>query len=133
MGRNYRRAAAAAVGALIASPAIALLSGSIASADPSDLASIGPLAIDGYTELFTYDTVSGAFDNYLVGSAGGYPYDLDVYVDSSGSGNGEVLLMVPLLFQGGLQDIDGTITPILSVNGADFVTPDIGLIDMGGA
>jgi hypothetical protein len=133
MGRKYRRTAAAVVGALIASPAIALLAASIARADTGDLASIGPVAIDGYTEALTYDPDTGAFDNFLIGSAGGYPYDLDLYFDPSGSGNGEVLLTIPFLFQGGFQDIDGTITPISSVNVADFVTPDIGLIDMGGA
>jgi hypothetical protein len=133
MSRSYHRAAAAVVGALIASPALALLTGPSAGADASDLASIGPVQIDGYTEFLTYDHVSGAFDNFLVGSSGGYPYDLDVYFDPTGSGNGEVLLTIPFLFQGGFQDIDGAITPIVSVNVADFVSPDIGLIDIGGA
>lgn len=131
MGRSYRRAAAVAVGMLIASPALALLAGSVASAD--DLSSICPIAIAGYTEALTYDTTTGGFDNYLVGSYDGYPYDLDVYFDPSGSGNSEVLLTVPFLFQGGFADTDGTITPIASVfDPADFVNPDIGLIDLGG-
>jgi|GEM_PF-2170508 len=133
MSRSYQRTAAAVVGALIASPALALLTGPSASADPDDLASIGPVTIGGYTELLTYDNVSGAFDNYLVGSDSGYPYDLDVYFDPSGSGNGEVLLTIPFLFQGGFQDIDGAITAISSVNAADFVIADIGLVDIGGA
>jgi hypothetical protein len=130
MGRNCRMAAFA-VGALIASPALALLAGSVASAD--DLSSIGPIAIGGYTEALTYDTATGGFDNYLVGSYDGYPYDLDVYFDPSGAGNSEVLITIPFLFQGGFQDIDGTVTPIPSVfNPADFVNSDIGLIDLGG-
>ncbi|WP_428339576.1 hypothetical protein [Mycobacterium sp.] len=116
---------------MIASPALALWSSSIANAD--DLSSIGPIAIGGYTETLTYDTTTGGFDNYLVGNYDGYPYDLDVYVDPSGSGNSEVLLTVPLLFQGGFTDIDGTISPISSVlNPADFLNSDIGLIDLGG-
>ncbi len=132
MGRKYHRTVAAAAGALIASPALALLTGAPASADASDLASIGPIAIDGYTESLTYDTATGAFDNYLAAPVGGYPYDLDVYFDPAGSGNGEVLLTIPFLFQGGFTDADGTITPISSVNPADFVNSDIGLIDLGG-
>jgi hypothetical protein len=132
MGRSSHRLAAAAVGALIASPALALLTGPVAGADPGDLTSIGPVAIDGYTESLTYNTVTGAFDNYLAAPVGGYPYDLDVYFDPSGSGNGEVLLTVPFLFQGGFEDVDGAITPISSVNPADFVNSDIGLIDLGG-
>lgn len=130
MGRNNRRAALA-VGALIASPALALLAASVASAD--DLSSIGPIAIGGYTEALSYDTATGGFDNYLVGSYNGYPYDLDVYFDPSGGGNSEVLITIPFLFQGGFTDVAGTITPIASVlNPADFVNPDIGLIDLGG-
>ncbi|MDT5020069.1 MAG: hypothetical protein QOE12_1283 [Mycobacterium sp.] len=132
MGRSYHRTAVAAVGALIALPALALLTGPIAGADPSDLSSIGPVAIDGYTESLTYNTVTGAFDNYLAAPVGGYPYDLDIYFDPAGSGNGEVLLTIPFLFQGGFTDVDGAITPISSVNPADFVNSDIGLIDLGG-
>jgi hypothetical protein len=132
MGRNYRRIAAVAVGTLIALPALALLTGSVANADSSDLASIGPVTIDGYTESLTYNTVTGAFDNYLAAPVGGYPYDLDIYFDPAGSGNGEVLLTVPFLFQGGFEDIDGAITPFGSFNPADFVNTDIGLIELGG-
>jgi len=130
MGRNHRMAALA-VGALIASPALTLLGGSVARAD--DLSSIGPIAIGGYTEALTYDTATGGFDNYLVGSYDGYPYDVDVYFDPSGAGNSEVLITIPFLFQGGFQYVDGSVTPIPSVfNPADFVNPDIGLIDLGG-
>jgi hypothetical protein len=119
------------MGALIVSPALALLTGSPAHAD-GDLASIGPIEIGGYAETLNYDTVSGAFDNYLVGNFDGYPYDIDAYFDPSGSGNAEFLLTIPLLYQGGFTDVDGTITPISSVNAADFVNPDIGLVDLGG-
>jgi hypothetical protein len=133
MGRSYRRIAAVAVGTLIASPALALMSGSAANADSGDLSSIGPIAIGAYTEALAYNTATGAFDNYLVGTYDGYPLDLDVYFDPSGSGDSEVLLTIPLLFQGGFTDVDGTVTPISSVfNPADFVNSDIGLIDLGG-
>lgn len=132
MGRSYHCLAAAAMGVLIASPALALLTEPVAGADPGDLTSIGPVAIDGYTESLAYNTVTGAFDNYLAAPVGGYPYDLDIYFDPAGSGNGEVLLTIPFLFQGGFEDVDGAITPISSVNPADFVNSDIGLIDLGG-
>lgn len=133
MGRSFRRTAVIAAGALMASPALALLGGSVASAEPTDdLVSIGPVAIGGYTEGFTYDGDTGAFDNYLVGSYDSYPYDLDIYFDPSGSGNSEVLLTIPLLFQGGFTDVGGTITPVSSFDAADFVSSDIGLVDLGG-
>ncbi len=130
MSRTFRRVAAVAIGAVIASPALALVAGSVARAD--DLASIGPIAIGGYTEAITYNNVTGAFDNYLAAPVNGYPADLDLYFDPAGSGNSEVLLTIPFLFQGGFTDIDGKITPILSVNPADFVNSDIGLITLGG-
>ncbi|MDT5226748.1 MAG: hypothetical protein QOH94_541, partial [Mycobacterium sp.] len=41
MRRSYHRTAVAAVGALIALPALALLTGPIAGADPSDLSWVG--------------------------------------------------------------------------------------------
>lgn len=130
MSRTFHRIAAVAVGALVASPALALWAAADASAD--DLASIGPITIDGYTESITYNTTSGAFDNYLAAPVGGYPADLDLYYDPAGSGNGEVLLTIPFLFQGGFNDVDGTITPFSSTNPTDFVNPDIGLITLGG-
>ena len=123
-----------AVGALFAPAAIALLTGPLASADtPDDLTTIGPYTFDGYTDTFTYDTDTYAFDNYLVGSYDSYPYDLDVYSGAPGSNTAEVLFTVPLLFQGGFDDVDGTITPLYSFNAADFSVPDIGLVDLGGA
>lgn len=123
-----------AVGALLAVPAIALLTEPLASADTTDdLVTIGPYAIDGYTDTLSYDTDTSAFDNYLVGSYDSYPYDLDVYSAGPGSGTSEVLFTVPLLFQGGFDDVDGTITPVYSFNAADFTSPDIGLVDLGGA
>jgi hypothetical protein len=131
MGANRRRMTGTmgiAVGALLASPVIALLTTPFASAD--DLVTIGPYTSDGYTDTFTYDTDTSAFDNFLTGS---YPYDLDIYSGAPGSDSFEVLVTVPLLFQGGFEDVDGTITPISSFDAADFVSADVGLVDLGGA
>jgi hypothetical protein len=132
--RNGQQRTAGVVGtalsALLASPVIALLVTPIASAD--DLTTIGPYAFDGYSDTFTYDTDTSAFDNFLTGSFDSYPIDLDFYSGATGSGDSEVLLTIPLLFQGGYQDIDGTITPITQVDAADFVSPDVGLLDLSG-
>jgi hypothetical protein len=135
--RNSQRRTAGivgtALGALLASPVIALLATPVASADSDDLATIGPYTVDGYTDTFTYDPDTSAFDNFLTGSFDSYPIDLDIYSGASGSGDSEVLVTIPLLFQGGYEDVDGTITPISSVDAADFVSPDVGLVDLGGA
>ncbi|MGA8329772.1 MAG: hypothetical protein WB777_10820 [Mycobacterium sp.] len=120
-----------ALGALLASPVIALLATPVANAD--DLTTIGPYTIDGYTDTFTYDNDTSAFDNFLTGSYDSYPLDLDIYSGAPGSGDSEVLFTIPLLFQGGFEDVDGTITPIYSVDAADFFSPDVGLVDLGGA
>ena len=134
MSRSQRRTVGivgTALGALLASPVIALLATPDANAD--DLTSIGPYTIDGYTDTFTYDTDTSAFDNFLTGSYDSYPFDLDIYSGAPGSGDSEVLFTIPLLFQGGYEDVDGTITTISSVDAADFVSPDVGLVDLGGA
>jgi hypothetical protein len=137
MSGNHRRMGGAvgmAIGALLAPPLISLLASPLASADTTDdLVTIGPYTIDGYTDTFTYDSDTSAFDNYLIGSYDSYPYELDVYSGAPGSDTSEVLFTVPLLFQGGFDDVDGTITPVYSFDAADFVSPDIGLVDLGGA
>lgn len=114
------------MGALLASPVIALLATPVASAD--DLTTIGPYTADGYTDTLTYDTDTSGFDNFLTGSYA----DLDIYSGGPGSGDSTVLLTVPLLFQGGFEDVDGTITPVYSFDSADFISPDAGLADLGG-
>jgi hypothetical protein len=131
MSSSQRRTVGIALGTLLAYPVIALLAGPVASAD--DLVTIGPYTTDGYTDTFTYDTDTSAFDNLVTGSYDSYPYDLDIYSGAPGSGDSEVLFTIPLLFQGGFDDVDGTITPISSFDAADFVSPDIGLVDLGGA
>jgi hypothetical protein len=123
-----------AFGALLASPLIALCTGSVASADTTDdLVSIGPFAIGGYNDTFTYDSSNLAFDNYTTGSLGSSPFDLDVYQGPMGSNSAEYVFTIPLLFQGGFDDVGGTSTPFYSFNPFDFVSPDTGLIDLGGA
>jgi hypothetical protein len=134
MRNNQRRTAGMvgiAMGALLASPVIALLVSPVASAD--DLTTIGPYTADGYTDTLTYDTDTSGFDNFLTGSYDSYPFDLDIYSGALGSGDSEVLFTIPLLFQGGYEDVDGTITPISSVDAADFDVADAGLVDLGGA
>jgi hypothetical protein len=73
---------------------------------------------------------AGAFDNYLVGSLGSLTYDLDVYAGAPGSDSYEILFTVPSLFQIGLDDVDGVITPLSSFTSIDAVSPDIGLLDL---
>ncbi|MGA9492645.1 MAG: hypothetical protein WBV80_20665 [Mycobacterium sp.] len=130
MGSNRRHTAGLAMGALLASPLISLLASPVASAD--DLSTIGPYTVDGYTDTFTYDTSTSGFDNFLTGSFDSYPFDVDIYSGGPGSGDSEVLFTIPLLFQGGFEDVNGTITPISSVDAANFVSPDVGLADLGG-
>ena len=120
-----------AFGALLASPLIALCTGSVATAD--DLVSIGPYAIGGYNDTLTYDSSSLAFDNNITGSLGSTPFDLDVYQGPTGSNSAEYVFTIPLLFQGGLNDVDGTSTPFYSFNPFDFISPDAGLVTLGGA
>ncbi|WP_343709400.1 hypothetical protein [Mycobacterium sp.] len=131
MRSNRRHTAGVALGALLASGLIALLASPVASAD--NLTTIGPYTVDGYTDTLTYDTGTSGFDNLLTGSFDSYPFDLDIYSGGPGSGNSEVLFTIPLLFQGGYEDVGGTITPISTFDAADFVSPDVGLVDLGGA
>ena len=134
MGRGFRRTTGIAVGALLAAPILAMFTGSVASADPGDdLVGIGPFAIGGYTDTLTYDSSNLAFDNYLTGSLGSTPFDLDVYQGPTGSNSAEYVFTIPLLFQGGIDDVDGTSTPFYSFNAFDFVSPDAGLVTLGGA
>jgi hypothetical protein len=137
MSRSQRRMTSVvgvAFGALLASPLIALCTESVASADPTDdLVSIGPFAIGGYNDTLTYDSSNLAFDNYTTGSLGSTPFDLDVYQGPTGSNSAEYVFTIPLLFQGGLDDVDGTSTPFYSFNPFDFISPDAGLVTLGGA
>ncbi len=123
-----------AFGAVAASPLIALCTGSVATADTTgDLVSIGPFAIGSYNDTFTYDSSNLAFDNYTTGSLGSTPFDLDVYQGPMGSNSAEYVFTIPLLFQGGFNDVDGTSTSFYSFNPFDFVSPDAGLVTLGGA
>ena len=137
MSRTHRRTTSVvgvAFGAVLAWPLIALCTGSVASADTGDdLVSIGPFAIGGYNDTLTYDSTSLAFDNNITGSLGSTPFDLDVYQGPTGSNSAEYVFTIPLLFQGGFDDVDGTSTPFYSFNAFDFVSPDAGLVTLGGA
>lgn len=136
MNRTHRRMAGVvgvALGALLMSPLAASLASPVANADTGDdLVTLGPYAIGSYTDTYTYDSTSLAFDNYTTGSLGGSPFDLDVYQGAPGSDSSEYILTIPLLFQGGFEDVDGTSTPFYSFNPFDFVSPDAGLVDLGG-
>jgi hypothetical protein len=132
MGNSLRRTVGVALGAMVASPIIALLVGTTASADPSDLAYVGPLTFDGYTDALTYNTSTYAFDNLLTGSSNLVPFDVDAFYGAPGSGDSGFLLTIPLIYQGGFTDIDGTFTPISSFDSADFLSVDQGLLDLGG-
>jgi hypothetical protein len=137
MSRTHRRTTSVvgvAFGALLAWPLIALCTGSVASADTGDdLVSIGPFAIGGYNDTLTYDSTNLAFDNNITGSLGSTPFDLDVYQGPTGSNSAEYVFTIPLLFQGGFDDVDGTSTPFYSFNAFDFISPDAGLVTLGGA
>ncbi len=133
MPRSFSRTTVVVVGALLLAPALALLTGPVASADPTDdLVTLGPYAIGGSTDTFTYDSGTLAFDNYLVGSLGSSPFDLDVYQGAPGTDDAEYVFTIPLLFQAGFDDVDGVSTPFYSIDPFDFVSPDAGLVALGG-
>jgi len=116
-----------AAGALLSAPLISLLASPPASADP-DITTLGPYDIDGYDETLSYTTSPLAFDSYVIGPG----YDLDAYFGPSGSDSFEVVLTDPGFFQLGVDDVDGSISYIDNFLGIDFVSPDIGLVDLAG-
>src|ERR1700727_1162348 len=106
MSRTHRRLTSmvgVAFGALLASPLIALCTGSVASADATD------------------------------GSLDATPVDLDIFSGGPGSDTSEILFTVPSLFQVGIDDVDGVITPISSFGPFDAISRDIGLVDVSTA
>jgi hypothetical protein len=124
-----------AVGALLAPPLISLLASPLASADngDSDILTLGPYTVDGYTDTLSINDSTFAFDNYLTGSVDSVPFDLDAYSGAPGSDTYELLLTDPSLFQLGLDDVDGTITPIFALDLTNSLSTDPGLTDLGGA
>jgi hypothetical protein len=127
-----------AAGAMLVSPVIALLASPLASADTTDVTvtnpdvtTYGPYTFDGYTDTFSINTSTDAFDNYLTGAFDGSNFDLDLY--SPATGDYDVLLTDPGLFQLGVDDTAGVLTYTDSFTPADFINPDIGLTDIGGA
>jgi hypothetical protein len=134
MRRTVRRTTGVAIGALVAAPMFALLTGSVATADPGDdLVTLGPYAIGAYNDTFTYDSSNFAFDNYTTGSLGSTSFDFDVYQGPEGSNSAEYVFTIPLLFQSGFDNVDGVSTPFYSFNPFDFISPDAGLVTLGGA
>lgn len=136
MSNNHRRMVGTvgiAAAGLLAPPLIALLASPVASADPADAATIipdpistfGPYTFDGFTDTFSLNTTTDAFDNYLTGALSGFNFDLDIY--SPAANTYDVLLTDPGLFQFGVDDIGGVLSFTDSFVPADFVTPDIGL------
>jgi hypothetical protein len=126
-----------AAAGLLAPPLIALLASPLASADTTDLVvlpdpitTFGPYTFDGYTDTFSLNTSTDAFDNYLTGAFAGSNFDLDIYSPATGDYN--VLLTDPGLFQFGVDDTAGVLSYTDSFIPADFVNPDIGLIAIGG-
>ena len=58
------------------------------------------------------------------------PFDVDFFTGAPGSDTSEFLLTVPLLFQVGLDDVGGAITPIFELG--SVLDPDLGLSAIGG-
>ncbi len=126
-----------AVGAVLASPLIALLASPAASADTTDatgpsgdIATYGPYTFDGYTDTFSINTTTDAFDNTLT-------YDgtlltgleLDFY--SPATDTYDLVVTDPGFLQLGIVDTDGVFSF------TDSFTPpfdaDPGLADIAGA
>jgi hypothetical protein len=105
-----------------------------ASAVPagSEVVTLGPYSIDGYTETLSYNSTTDAVDSYLTGTSHSVPFDLDFYAGPPGSDSFEVLLTDPSLFQLGVDDVDGSISYIDSFTPADFLPTDPGLADLLG-
>ena len=140
MSDNHRRMVGIigmAAAGLLAPPLIALLASPAASADTSDAAVVtdittyGPYTFDGFTDTLSVNPSTDLFDNYLTGALGAINLDLDIY--SPATGDYDVLLTDPGLFQFGVDDTGGVFSfPIESFVPADFVDPDIGLSAIGG-
>ena len=77
---------------------------------------IGPFAIGGYNDTFTYDSSNFAFDNYTTGSLGSTPFDLDVYQGPTGSNSASVTADASTLGPG---SYSGTLT-LASTTGLSF-------------
>jgi hypothetical protein len=132
MVSTRRRTVGIALGALALSPFIALLASPAASAEPDDLSFVGPLSIDGFTDTFAYNASTSAIDNLVLGSSNLVPFDLDTFLGTPESGDVGLVFTIPLVYQGGFEDIGGTFTPISTFDSADFLNPDQGLIELGG-
>lgn len=123
-----------AAGALLAPPLIALLASPLANADTPDVTggggdvmTYGPYTLGDFTETLSYNDTTEGYDNFLI-----YDGD-DVDYFYGGSDTYGVLLTDPGVIQVGYEDIGGTPTVVLDMTPADFVSPDVGLTEIGGA
>jgi hypothetical protein len=133
MSNNHRRTVGVvgmAAGALLAPPLIALLASPLASADPTDILTLGPYTAGGLTDTLSINDVSFGVDNYLVSATPAL--DLDLFY-GPGTDNFGLIVTDPGLFQIGYDDIGGTTHLIDIFNPADFISSDFGLSEIGGS
>ena len=90
----------------------------------------GRYDLGGDLDTLSVNTNTYAIDNYLTGTSNAVPFDLDFATGAPGSDSSEFLFTVPALFQVGLDDVGGTITPLFSLGA--LLDPDIGLSTIGG-
>jgi hypothetical protein len=92
--------------------------------------SFGPIDLSGYQDTLSINSSDFALDNYLTGVSNSLPFDVDFFTGAPGSDTSEFLLTVPLLFQVGVDDVGGAITPIFELG--SVLNPDIGLSAIAG-
>jgi hypothetical protein len=133
MNNNHRRLTGIAgigFGVLLAPMLISLLTSPLAGAD-GEVITFGPYPYDGYTDMFSINDSTYAFDNYLTGTLDGSAFDLDTYFGPTGSDSFEVLLTDPGVFQVGADDVGGSISYVDNFLGIDFIPTDPGLALLG--
>jgi hypothetical protein len=141
MDKNHGRLGGTAVmafGALLAPPLISLMISPLAGADPAtdaaaigQIVTLGPTSFDGFTDTFSFNDTTFAFDNYLIGTVDGSVFNLDTFLGAPGSNSSEVLLTDPGVFQLGIVDVDGSVRLIDNFFSSDFLPTDPGLALLG--
>ena len=94
--------------------------------------SIDLSSILGSNDIFSINTSTLTIDNYVTATYDALPFDLDFYSGAPDAASYDAVFTIPSLFQVGFEDVAGAITPLLSINPADFVSPDLGLALIGG-
>jgi hypothetical protein len=92
--------------------------------------SFGPFDLGGYDDTLSINSANFAVDNFLTGTTNALPFDVDFFTGAPGSDTSEFLVTVPLLFQAGLDEVDGALTPIFSLG--SVLDPDVGLTAIAG-